>query len=80
MTIVSGISPKHNASPKHGSASQRSKTTPTIGAANRPHHRRSRNEFRAWLIWELNKRGANLPPNPTYLQLQAATLLNLVEV
>lgn len=63
-----------------GSKSFAASKPPTIGAANRPHHRRSRNEFRAWLIWELNKRGANLSPNPTYLQLQAATLLNLVEV
>lgn len=31
-----------------------------------------RREFRAWLIYELNKRGADLPPNPEYTRLREA--------
>ncbi|HKO88761.1 MAG TPA: hypothetical protein VJU83_09635 [Burkholderiales bacterium] len=34
--------------------------------------RRRRNEFRAWLIWQLNLRGANLSDRPDYGDLQAA--------
>lgn len=36
-----------------------------------------RREFRAWLIFELNKRGADLPPNPTYEKLREAVELRL---
>lgn len=31
-----------------------------------------RREFRAWLIFELNKRGADLPANPEYTRLREA--------
>lgn len=31
-----------------------------------------RREFRAWLIYELNRRGADLPPNPEYSRLREA--------
>lgn len=31
-----------------------------------------RREFRAWLIHELNKRGADLPANPEYTRLREA--------
>lgn len=34
--------------------------------------RRRRNEFRAWLIYELNQRGADLPPRPSYDSLRDA--------
>lgn len=34
--------------------------------------KRARNQFRAWLIWQLNQRGEKLPPNPKYVDLVAA--------
>lgn len=39
---------------------------------------RGRNRFRAWLILQLNLRGAGLPPDPPYKQLQEATRRFLV--
>lgn len=40
----------------------------------------SRMQFRAWLIWKLNQRGANLGPRPSYKDLQdAVTRLLLKE-
>lgn len=47
----------------------------------RDNYRRQRGEFRAWLIWQLNLRGANLPPAPKYSELKSAVeryLLNQV--
>jgi hypothetical protein len=35
-------------------------------------NRRARNQFRAWLISELNKRGAMLPEIPKYVQIRDA--------
>jgi hypothetical protein len=32
----------------------------------------SRMQFRAWLIWQLNQRGAKLAPRPSYKDLQTA--------
>jgi hypothetical protein len=37
-----------------------------------PLRHRARNQFRAWLIYELNKRGANLEPQPKYADLYEA--------
>ena len=37
-----------------------------------PNFRRRRAEFRAWLIWQLNLRGAGLCDRPDYGDLQAA--------
>jgi hypothetical protein len=34
--------------------------------------RRCRNQFRAWLVYELNARGANLPKEPKYSALREA--------
>jgi hypothetical protein len=34
--------------------------------------RRCRNQFRAWLVYELNTRGANLPQQPNYSALREA--------
>lgn len=34
--------------------------------------RRCRNQFRAWLVYELNARGANLPREPQYSALREA--------
>jgi hypothetical protein len=34
--------------------------------------RRCRNQFRAWLVYELNQRGANLPRDPQYAALRVA--------
>lgn len=35
-------------------------------------NRRARNAFRAWVIFELNKRGANLPDCPKYAAIRDA--------
>jgi hypothetical protein len=35
-------------------------------------YKRQRNQFKAWLIWQLNLRGANLPARPSYRALQVA--------
>ncbi len=34
--------------------------------------KRGRNQFRSFLVHELNRRGANLPPAPDYRELAAA--------
>lgn len=34
-------------------------------------------QFVAWLVYELNKRGENLPPNPNYADLMLATQRHL---
>lgn len=39
---------------------------------------RGRNQFRAWLILQLNLRGARLPADPPYKQLREATRRYLV--
>ncbi len=39
----------------------------------------SRMQFRAWLIWELNKRGAKLHPRPSYKELQEAVTRYLLK-
>lgn len=46
-------------------------------SANKPRSR-GRNQFRAWLILQLNLRGAGLPPDPPYKQLRDATRRYLV--
>lgn len=35
-------------------------------------YKRQRNQFKAWVLWQLQLRGADLPERPSYRQIQVA--------